>query len=328
VPDPVVTHVIGTIALLGSALLVVAAISIAQQVNYMQAVNLMLAEVAESCARELVELVSVHTLDGSGVTYMALTLPSSLAGQPYNLSLVNRGDNVIEVRAQLQLHRQVRVVVTPNFGRGPVYAVAGTVDVSGVQVSDRILLPTPPGWKAMLVAVNQGDAVLVGFARELGPFEKVAAPSFKLVNWTAQVAGLASSNQLFAFAVWNRGGKGAVQLVVYDDGGSPVNSTVIGVGAGEVVQGSMLLKLPSAAGTYAWRVVCRNLVTNGEDDTQLLLVSVKAPKMTIDSYTSGVSGKPNSQARIDVAVRNVGDASETAVARARAAADNIHIRRQ
>jgi len=313
-PDPVIAHVIGTIALLGSALLMVAAISIAQQVSYMQAVNIMLAEVAESCARELVELVSVHTLGGSGVTYMALTLPSSLAGQPYNLSLVNRGDNVIEVRAQLQLYRQVRVVVTPNFGRGPVYAVSGTVEVGDLALSDHVLLPTPQGWRAMLVAVNQGDAVLVGFARELGPFEKVAAPSFKLVNWTAQVAGLANSSQLFVFAVWNRGGKGDVQLVVYDDGESPVNSTVIGVGAGEVVQGSMLLKLPSAAGTYAWRVVCRNLVTNGEDDAQLLLVSVKAPKMTIDSYTSGVSGKPNSQARIDVAVRNVGDASGTAVA--------------
>jgi len=144
-PDPVIAHVIGTIALLGSALLMVAAISIAQQVSYMQAVNIMLAEVAESCARELVELVSVHTLGGSGVTYMALTLPSSLAGQPYNLSLVNRGDNVIEVRAQLQLYRQVRVVVTPNFGRGPVYAVSGTVEVGDLALSDHALLPTPQG---------------------------------------------------------------------------------------------------------------------------------------------------------------------------------------
>jgi len=314
VPDPVVTHVIGTIALLGSALLMVAAISVAQQVNYMQAVNLMLAEVAESCARELVELVSVHTLGGSGVTYMFLTVPSSLAGQPFNLSIVNRGDNVIEVRAQLQLYRQVRVVVTPNFGRGPVYAVAGTTEVGGVQVSNHILLPTPQGWKAMLVAVNQGDAVLVGFATALGPLEEATAPFFKLVDWTTLVEGSADSKQPFGFAVWNKGGGGSARVEVYDDDGVLVNSMEISLGAGEVVRGSMLLKLPSVPGTYVWRVVCRNLFNNAEDDAQFLQVSVRAPKIMIDSYTSSVSGKPNSQARIDVAVRNIGDAPGTAVA--------------
>ena len=313
-PDPVVTHVIGTIALLGSVLLMVAAISMAQQVNYMQAVNLMLSEAAESCARELVELVSVHTLGGSGVTYMVLTVPSSLAGQPYNLSIVNRGDNVIEVRAQLQLYRQVRVVVTPNFGRGPVYAVAGTVKVGGVQVSNRILLPTPQGWKAMLVAVDQGDAVLVGFATQLGPLEEQGSPSFKLVNWTTQVTGAANSKQLFSFAVWNRGGKGDVQVVVYDGSGSYVNSTALSVGAGEIVWGSMLLKLPSAPGAYTWSVVCRNLVNNTEDDTEFFTAIVKAPKITVVSYTSSVSGQPNAQAKINVTVRNVGDAPGTAVA--------------
>ena len=313
-PDPVVTHVIGTIALLGSVLLMVAAISMAQQVNYMQAVNLMLSEAAESCARELVELVSVHTLGGSGVTYMVLTVPSSLAGQPYNLSIVNRGDKVIEVRAQLQLYRQVRVVVTPNFGRGPVYAVAGTIEVGGVQVSNRILLPTPQGWKAMLVAVDQGDAVLVGFATQLGPLEEQGSPSFKLVNWTTQVTGAANTKQLFSFAVWNRGGKGDVQVVVYDSSGSYVNSTALSVGAGEIVWGSMLLKLPSAPGAYTWSVVCRNLVNNTRDDTEFFTAIVKAPKITVDSYTSSVSGQPNAQAKINVTVRNVGDAPGTAVA--------------
>jgi hypothetical protein len=54
VPEPLVAHVVGTIALLGAALLVIAAIAIAQQMNYLQTLNLMLAEAAESCARELV----------------------------------------------------------------------------------------------------------------------------------------------------------------------------------------------------------------------------------------------------------------------------------
>jgi hypothetical protein len=291
----------------------VAAISMAQQVNYMQAVNLMLAEAAESCARELVELVSVHTLGGSGVTYMVLTLPSSLAGQPYNLSIVNRGDNVIEVRAQLQLYRQVRVVVTPNFGRGPVYAVSGTVELGGLVLSDHVLLPTPQGWRAMLVAVNQGDAVLVGFATQLGPLEEQGSPSFKLVNWATQVTGAANSKQLFAFAVWNRGGRGSVRVAVYSGDGTLVNSTVLAIGASEVAQGSMLLRLPGAPGTYTWEVRCENLDTGAVDDSQAVQVKVTAPKITILSYTSSVSGPPGSQASISVTVSNVGDAPGTAL---------------
>ena len=313
-PDPVVAHVIGTIALLGAALLVVAAVTMAQYVNYMQALNLMLAEAAESCARELVELVSAHTLGGGRVTYMVLTLPSSLAGQPYNLSIANRGDNVIEVGAQLQLYRQVRVVVTPNFGRGPVYAVSGTVELGGLVLSDHVLLPTPQGWRAMLVAVNQGDAVLVGFATQLGPLEERGPPSFKLVNWTARVMGPANSKQLFAFAVWNRGDRGSVRVAVYSGDGIPVNSTVLAVGAGEVARGSMLLRLPGAPGTYAWEVRCENLDTGAVDDSQAVQVKVTAPKITILSYTSSVSGPPGSQASVSVTVGNVGDAPGTALA--------------
>jgi hypothetical protein len=314
VPDPVVAHVIGTIALLGAALLVVAAVTMAQYVNYMQTLNLMLAEAAESCARELVELVSAHTLGGGRVTYMVLTLPSSLAGQPYNLSIANRGDNVIEVRAQLQLYRQVRVVVTPNFGRGPVYAVSGTVELGGLVLSDHVLLPTPQGWRAMLVAVNQGDAVLVGFATQLGPLEEQGPPSFKLVNWTAQVVDPANSKQLFTFAVWNRGGRGSVRVAVYSGGGIPVNSTVLAIGASEVARGSMLLRLPGAPGTYTWEVRCENLDTGAVDDSQAVQVKVTAPKITILSYTSSVSGPPGSQASVSVTVSNVGDAPGTALA--------------
>jgi hypothetical protein len=314
VPDPVVAHVIGTIALLGAALLVVAAVTMAQYVNYMQAVNLMLAEAAESCARELVELVSAHTLGGGRITYMVLTLPSSLAGQPYNLSIANRGDNVIEVRAQLQLYRQVRVVVTPNFGRGPVYAVSETVELGGLVLSDHVLLPTPQGWRAMLVAVNQGDAVLVGFATQLGPLEEQGPPSFKLVNWTTQVTGAANSKQLFTFAVWNRGGGGSVRVAVYSGDGILVNSTVLAIGASEVARGSMLLRLPGAPGTYTWEVRCENLDTGAVDDSQAVQVRVIAPKITILSYTSSVSGQPGSQASVSVTVSNVGDAPGTALA--------------
>jgi len=313
VPEPLVAHVVGTIALLGAALLVIAAIAIAQQMNYVQTLNLMLAEAAESCARELVELVSVHTLGGSGVTYMVLTVPSSLAGQPYNLSIVNRGDNVIEVRAQLQLYKQVRVVVTPNFGRGPVYAVSGTVELDGLVLSDHVLLPTPQGWRAMLVAVNQGDAVLVGFATRLGPLERPSPPSFKLVDWAQQVSGLVGSTQAFTFAVWNRGGAGRVVVRVLNETGAVQGLAELTVGSGEVARGVIALKLPGSRGVYNWRVECWNPASSTLDDAQPLTVYALAPEIEVSSYDNIISGPPGSTQPVRVTVVNVGDANGTAL---------------
>jgi len=301
VPEPIVAHVVGTVALLGAAVLVVAAITAAYQLYYMQTLNLMLAEVAESCARELVELVSVHTLGGSGVTYMALTVPSSLAGQPYNLSIVSRGDNVIEVRAQLQLYRQVRVVVTPNFGRGPVYAVPGTVRLGDLELSNYILIPTPQGWRAMLVAVNQGDAVLVGFATQLGPLERPGSPSFKLVGWAQQVSGLAGSERLFTFAVWNRGSAGRALVKVLNETGATLGSVELTVGSGEVVRGAIPLKLPGAPGAYIWMVECWNLVNGTLDDAQSLSVEVLRLSAV---FAESISGLPNSEVPFEVVLIN------------------------
>lgn len=170
-PSPVVTHVMLTSALLSAMAVILALFSYLQFANQMQNINLALSEVAESAAREIVELCSVFTLGGGEYSYMVMTVPSTLAGQPYVLELSEEGGNVIRVVARLQLYQQVRVVVTPNFGREPVHVV-GTpdtgceepVELPGIgKPSTTILLPLPGGRPAV-VAYRREGSICVGFA--------------------------------------------------------------------------------------------------------------------------------------------------------------------
>ncbi|MEM1508302.1 MAG: hypothetical protein QXY49_06075 [Thermofilaceae archaeon] len=162
-PSPVISHLIGTLTMLGVALLILSAFSFTYFTAYMQSVNLMLAETAESVAREIVELVSVQTLGGGEYTYMYLTVPDALGRQPYSVRLQELSENKLLVNASLQIYYQVRVVVTPNFGQNPVHAVRGVVTVAGIQVSDTILLPLPLGYKPAIVAFREGEYIYVGF---------------------------------------------------------------------------------------------------------------------------------------------------------------------
>jgi len=169
VPYPAVTHLILTAALVGVMVMVLAAYSYTLLAQQLQNVNLALSEVAESAARELVELVSVFTLGGGSYSYMVMTLPSTLAGQPYELLLGEEGENVIKVTARLQIYQQVRVVVTPNFGKEPVHVVgaadcAQPVEIPGLgSVSSSIRLPLPSG-RPVVVAYRQEGRICVGFA--------------------------------------------------------------------------------------------------------------------------------------------------------------------
>lgn len=147
------------------AIVILAAFSFLLFLNQMQSQNVMLSEVAESAAREVVELISVYTLGGSNLSYMYLTVPDTLAGQPYSLSIGETSENVLNVTARLQIYQQVRVVVTPNFGQSPVHAVKGSREVGGLTVSDTILLPLPPGYKPAIVAFRDGNSIYVGFAK-------------------------------------------------------------------------------------------------------------------------------------------------------------------
>jgi len=162
--SPVISHIIGTISILQATIIILAAFSFMGFIYQMQNQNIMLGEVAESAAREIVELISVYTLGGGSTSYMYLTLPDTLGGQPYLIQLGESGDNVLNVTAKLQVYQQVRVVVTPNFGQNPVHAVKGTVTIGGFTVSDTLYMPLPPGRKPVVIAFSMGNSIYVGFS--------------------------------------------------------------------------------------------------------------------------------------------------------------------
>ena len=167
---PVISHLMGTITLLGIMVVIVAVFLGAQLVINMNVQKLRLTEVAESVARELVELASVHTLGGSGVSIMHLTVPQDIYGQGYTIELEDVGGGKIIVKVRLQVYQVVRVVVVPNFGRSSIKVISGEVSLPeyGITASPRILLPTPcteSGRKQpVLVAFSQDSTVYIGFA--------------------------------------------------------------------------------------------------------------------------------------------------------------------
>ncbi|MGB9786046.1 MAG: hypothetical protein ACPLRJ_02070 [Infirmifilum uzonense] len=163
-PSPVISHIIGTIAVLQAVVVMLAVFSFVSFVFNMRTQNLMLGEVAESAAREVVELISVYTLGGNSTSYMFLSLPDTLGGQPYMLKIGESSQNVLNITARLQIYSQVRVVVTPNFGRNPVHAVRGTRIIGALKISDSLYMPLPPGFKPVVVAFRDGDSILVGFS--------------------------------------------------------------------------------------------------------------------------------------------------------------------
>lgn len=167
---PVISHLMGTITLLGIMVVIVAVFLGAQLVVNMSVQELRLTEVAESVARELVELASVHTLGGSGVSVMHLTVPQDIYGQGYTIELEDVNEGRIIVKVKLQIYQVIRVVVVPNFGRSSIKVVSSNVSLPelGITVSPRILLPAPntgSGRKQpALVAFSQDGTVYIGFA--------------------------------------------------------------------------------------------------------------------------------------------------------------------
>ncbi len=169
--SPIFSHLMGTLALMGVMFIIVAAFIGLGFLVSMQIQNVRLAEVAESTAKEIVELVSVQTLGGGSMSYMYLHVPPTIANQAYEIIIDQVASDKILVKAKLQLYEQVRVVVTPNFGKNPVRVVNGTVTVNGINVTNRLLLPTPPRvvggeempGKPVIVTYRSGGYVYVGF---------------------------------------------------------------------------------------------------------------------------------------------------------------------
>lgn len=170
--SPVFSHLMGTLALIGVMVILIGVFLAIQFIVALEIQNVRLSEVAETTAREVVELVSVHTLGGGNLTYMYLTVPETIGGQAYEIRLERGGEGKIIVRARLQIYEQVRVVVTPNFGDNPVNVVEGETIVNGIKVSPRILLPAPEHslggrmvrGKPAIVTFREGGKIYVGLA--------------------------------------------------------------------------------------------------------------------------------------------------------------------
>jgi len=175
-PTPIFTHLMGTLALLSVLVILTGIFTAVFFFSQLTVQRIRVTEVAESVARELVELASVHTLGGGPLTYMYITVPPTIYGQAYNITLQQAGEGKILVTVSLQLYREVRVVVVPNFGKCRIKVVNGTLEVGDLKISRSILLPLPEvsidgrriRGRPILVAVTQGDTVLIGFSAKWG----------------------------------------------------------------------------------------------------------------------------------------------------------------
>ena len=162
---------LGTITLLSVMIIITVTFTGMQAIIDSSLQSLRLSEIAESVAREIVELSSVHTLGEGKLTYMWLTLPSETRGQGYAIYLDNLGNGRFLVRVRLQTYQQVRVVVVPNFGERAVQIVTGEVKFSdNFYVSNKLLLPIPERLvngmsvegRPVIVAFDQGGKVYLG----------------------------------------------------------------------------------------------------------------------------------------------------------------------
>ncbi|MCD6209065.1 MAG: hypothetical protein J7J67_02625 [Thermoproteales archaeon] len=170
--SPVFSHIMGTLALIGAMVIIIAVFLAVQFMAMLEIQNVRLSEVAETTAREIVELVSVYTLGGGNLTYMYLTVPQTIGGQAYSIRIEGTSEGVIVVRVKLQIYEQVRVIVTPNFGERPVKVVANDEVIGGIKVSREILLPAPERLssgvgvrgKPAIVVFRDGENIYVGLA--------------------------------------------------------------------------------------------------------------------------------------------------------------------
>lgn len=170
--SPVFSHLMGTLALLGVMVILIGVFLAIQFIITLEIQNVRLSEVAETTAREIVELVSVYTLGGGNLSYMYLTVPQTIGGQAYDIRLENAGEGKIIVRVKLQIYEQVRVVVAPNFGENPVNVIANDTVIDDIKVSPEILLPAPEcslngnrvRGKPAIVAFREGEKIYVGLS--------------------------------------------------------------------------------------------------------------------------------------------------------------------
>ena len=169
--SPVFSHLIGTLTLIGIMVLIVATFVAVQFLIESSLQELRLSEVAESIAREIVELSSIYTLGNSPLTYMYLDIPKTLRGQGYTIQLQDLGNGRFIVSVSLQVYRQICVVVVPNFGEQAVHVVDGEIWLTNnLYVSNSLKVPIPLRefadkkyvGKPVIIAYSSGGTLYIG----------------------------------------------------------------------------------------------------------------------------------------------------------------------
>jgi len=164
---PVFSHLIGTMALISAMIIVSLFVEGILYVAFIQTQEARLAEVAEAVAREIVEIVSVHTLGEGGFTYMDLTIPQLLGEAAYKIELQESGENRLVVKVSMQHHQVVKVVVVPNFGTGAVRVANQTIidNSRNLEYGPTLLVPCK---KPKVIVYRVGNNYYIALGRELG----------------------------------------------------------------------------------------------------------------------------------------------------------------
>jgi hypothetical protein len=98
-------------------------------------------------------------------------------------------------------------------------------------------------------------------------------PLFTITSWNQSVAGPVGSKQKFTATITNAGnGEGTVRVEVRDHNNALVNSSTLTLPAGGQSTIALTITLPSARGTYTWRVDAVNTATGSVDDSKSFTV--------------------------------------------------------
>ena len=164
-PHPVFSHLFGTLALVGM-MLAIGVFAYAVTTNaYLESQRARLAEVAEAAAREVMEIVSLHTLGEGGFTYMDLHVPQTVGGDAYRLRLLEVEENRIAVVAELQYGYAVRVVVVPNFGSGAVRVLQEELERGEYVFGSALCMPCAD---PVVAVISRGGDYYVALGRRAG----------------------------------------------------------------------------------------------------------------------------------------------------------------
>ena len=165
-PHPVFSHLFGTLALIAIMVIVSLFAEAMLYVAFLQTQRTRLAEVAESVAREIVEIVSIHTLGEGGFTYMNLKIPQTVGGAAYIIELEDVEENRLLVKVRLQHHQVVKVVVVPNFGSGAVRVLNHTVidNTRGIEYGPVLYVPCK---NPIVVIIRQNKKYYVALGKSI-----------------------------------------------------------------------------------------------------------------------------------------------------------------